>query len=316
MAETPTSTSTTVPAPGDVGAADGVAPPPDATAPDRAAGPLRSGPGNPERSPAAPTDAETEAADARSDRRERVGVVLGRIGVGVAFLALWEAVSGPVWDEFFLSKPSLIAARFLELAGEGELWTDLRVTMTETAIGLVVGMTAGVALGLFVATSPRVGRWIYPYLIALYSLPRVALAPLFIVWFGIGLTSKVMMVVTMVLFVAFYNVHEGVKNIDSDLVDMSRSFRASRLQTLRTVIVPSITPWLLTALRLAIGLGLIGAVIAELVGASDGLGHYIKQSANLFDTTGVFTGLVVITGIAMILEQGVAAVERRLLRHR
>lgn len=313
MAETPTSTSTstTVPGPQDTAAADGVAPPAgrggDPRALPRALG---------DRPAATTLDAETEAADVRADRRQRLGLIAGRVGVGVAFLALWEAVSGRVWDEFFLSKPSAIVARFVELAASGQLWNDLRVTMMETGIGLVIGMTVGVLLGLFVASSTHAGRWIYPYLIALYSLPRVALAPLFIVWFGIGLASKVIMVVTMVVFVAFYNVHEGVKNIDQDLIDMSRSFRSSRLKTLRTVIIPSITPWLLTALRLAIGLGLIGAVIAELVGASEGLGHYIKQSANLFDTTGVFTGLVVITGVAMILEQGVAAVERRLLRHR
>jgi NitT/TauT family transport system permease protein len=240
----------------------------------------------------------------------------GRIAVGVAFIVAWELASGRLWDEFSISKPSAIAGRLRELSASGELWDHLQVTMTETLIGLVIGMAGGIVLGLLIATSKRIGQLFYPYIIALYSLPRVALAPLFIVWFGIGLTAKVVMVVTMVLFVAFYNTYEGVRNIDKDLLDMARSMRRGRLETLRWVILPSITPWLLTSLRLSIGLGLIGAVISELVAATEGLGYYIKLSSNLFDTTGVFAGLIVITLVAMVLEQLVVLLERRVLRYR
>ena len=240
----------------------------------------------------------------------------GRIAVGVAFIVAWELASGRLWDEFSISKPSAIGGRLRELSASGELWDHLQVTMTETLLGLVIGMAGGILLGLLIATSKRIGQLFYPYIIALYSLPRVALAPLFIVWFGIGLTAKVVMVVTMVLFVAFYNTYEGVRNIDKDLLDMARSMRRGRLETLRWVILPSITPWLLTSLRLSIGLGLIGAVISELVAATEGLGYYIKLSSNLFDTTGVFAGLIVITLVAMVLEQLVVLLERRVLRYR
>ena len=248
--------------------------------------------------------------------RDRAFLYGGRLAVGLAFLAAWELASGRVWDEFSISKPSAIAGRLRELSASGELWDHLQVTMTETLIGLVIGMAGGIVLGLLIATSKRIGQLFYPYIIALYSLPRVALAPLFIVWFGIGLTAKVVMVVTMVLFVAFYNTYEGVRNIDKDLLDMARSMRRGRLETLRWVILPSITPWLLTSLRLSIGLGLIGAVISELVAATEGLGYYIKLSSNLFDTTGVFAGLIVITLVAMVLEQLVVLLERRVLRYR
>ena len=248
--------------------------------------------------------------------RDRAFLYGGRLAVGLAFLAAWELASGRVWDEFSISKPSAIGGRLRELSASGELWDHLQVTMTETLVGLVIGMAGGIVLGLLIATSKRIGQLFYPYIIALYSLPRVALAPLFIVWFGIGLTAKVVMVVTMVLFVAFYNTYEGVRNIDKDLLDMARSMRRGRLETLRWVILPSITPWLLTSLRLSIGLGLIGAVISELVAATEGLGYYIKLSSNLFDTTGVFAGLIVITLVAMVLEQLVVLLERRVLRYR
>jgi NitT/TauT family transport system permease protein len=246
----------------------------------------------------------------------RAWLYLGRLAIGIVILVSWELSSGRVWSEFSVSKPSKIAERIGELASSGELWTHTRVTMTETLLGLVIGLLGGVVLGLVVAGSGRVGQLILPYVMALYSLPRVALAPLFIVWFGIGLSAKVVMVVTMVLFVAFYNTYEGVRNIDRDLLEMSRSMRAPWHQRLRWVILPSITPWLLTSLRLAIGLALIGAVISELVAASKGLGYYIKLSSNLFDTTGVFAGLMVVTFIAVVLEQLVVLIEKRVLRYR
>ncbi|MGE2716323.1 ABC transporter permease [Mycolicibacterium litorale] len=258
----------------------------------------------------------SDAADRRADRRERLVIVAGQIGLGLLFLAVWQIASGRWVDEFFLSKPSLIIARILELAQSGELWLHLRATLLETGIGLMIGLPLGVVLGITVATSKIVGRWIYPYVIAMYSLPRVALAPLFIVWFGLGLFSKVMMVVTMVVFVAFYNVYQGVKSIDQDLLDMVKSYRGSRWTMLRWVMLPSISAWMLTALRLGIGLGLIGAIIAELIGSSVGLGYYIKLSSNLFDTTGVFAGLFVVMIIAMLLEQVVALTERKVLRYR
>ncbi|MDQ6526504.1 ABC transporter permease [Nocardioides sp. LHD-245] len=261
-------------------------------------------------------DTVADAVDRRADRRERLVIVAGQVGIGVGFLAVWQLVSGLWIDRFFISEPSLIAERIVDLAASGELWMHLRVTVIETGIGLAIGLPAGVILGIAVATSRIAGRWVYPYIIALYSLPRVALAPLFIVWFGIGLFSKVMMVVTMVLFVAFYNVYQGVKSIDRDLLDMTKSYRASRWITLRWVMLPAIGAWMLTALRLAIGLGLIGAIIAELIGSSVGIGYYIKLSSNLFDTTGVMTGLLVITVLAMLLEQVVAFIEKRVLRYR
>lgn len=262
------------------------------------------------------SDAAQERADQRADRRHALVVRSGQIGVGVVFLLAWELASGRLLDEFFVSKPSLIAGRIVELAIDGELWGHLGVTMLETGLGLAVGLPLGIVLGIVLALSTTYGQWFYPYVIALYSLPRVALAPLFIVWFGIGLFSKVIMVVTMVVFVAFYNVYQGVKSIDPDPLEMAKSYRASRWAVLRWVLLPAIGPWMFTATRLAIGLALIGAVIAEIIGASVGLGYYIRLSSNLFDTTGVFAGIIVVTVVAMVLEQFVVVLEKHVLRYR
>ena len=263
---------------------------------------------------ASPDSAQDER-DRRRDRRHRWTVHGGQIVVGLVVLVLWQ-VAGQIFGAFTLSSPWLIVQRIVELVSGGTLWPDLSTTLIETFAGLAIGMVAGVAVGVLIASSDTAGRWFYPYIMALYSLPRVALAPLFIVWFGIGLESKIFMVVTMVVFVAFYNTYQGMRSIDPDLLEMMRSFRASWTARLRWVILPAIAPWILTSLRLSIALALIGAVIAELVGASQGLGYYMGYAANVLDTTGVFAGLVIITVIAMIAEQIVALIERRTLRHR
>ena len=240
----------------------------------------------------------------------------GRIVIGILVFGLWELLSGLVINQFWFSKPSLIAARIIELAISGELWYHLGATLQECMSGIVIGMVVGTLLGVLAAFGGIVDKWLHPYVMALYSLPRVALAPLFIVWFGIGLFSKVIMVVAMVIFVAFYNSYEGIRNIDHSLLDMMKTHKANKLTLLRWVIFPSITVWIFTSLRLNIGMALIGSVIAEMVGANRGLGYYITYSSGMLDTTGIFTGLVLIMIIAIVLEQIIVQFERRLLRYR
>jgi NitT/TauT family transport system permease protein len=228
----------------------------------------------------------------------------------------WELTSGRWYNDFWISRPSAILARLGELAVSGDLWFNLQTTLEETLVGLAIGIVVGTALGVGLASAPRLSDWVYPYIMALYSLPKVALAPLFVVWFGIGLPSKVLMVTSLVIFVAFYNAYEGVRNIDPDLLDMMKTFRAKRSATLAWVVLPSIAVWVFTSMRLGIGLALIGSVIAELVGANRGIGYYITKSAGTLDTTGIFAGLFVIMIVAIALEAIVLAGERRLLRYR
>lgn len=251
-------------------------------------------------------------ADRRDERRRRVVIVGGRVAIAVLVLAAWQASSDRIFPSFYVSSPLAIAQRLVSLIRTGELWPHLGQTLVEVALGMSIGVPLGAVLGIALGSSVLLGGWLLPYMMALYSLPRVVLAPLFIIWFGVGLLSKVTMVVTMVVFVVFYNVYQGVKQIDRDLLDVARSLRATRLQTLRWVVIPSLVPWLITGVRLSIGIALIGAVIAELIAASEGLGYYIKYSSNLLDVTGVFAGLAVITAVAIALDQLLKTLERRI----
>lgn len=248
--------------------------------------------------------------------RERFTTWSGRIVVGVILIGLWEVLSGRLFNEFWVSKPSAILTRIYEMAVSGDLWFHVGFTLQEALTGLVIGMVIGTLFGILLALSGKLDKWLSPYIMALYSLPRVALAPLFVVWFGIGMTSKIIMVVAMVVFVAFYNAYEGIKNMDHDLLDMMKTLKASKLKILTWVILPSITVWILNSLRLNIGMALIGAVIAELVGSNQGLGYYITYASSLLDTTGVFAGLFLIMCIAVILEQFIGQLEKRLLKYR
>jgi NitT/TauT family transport system permease protein len=256
-------------------------------------------------------DEATSNADRQEQRRRRATVVLGRTAIAVFVLGAWELSSDTLFPSFYVSSPTAIAGRLVDLIRSGELWPHLGQTLIEVALGMAIGVPLGAVFGILLGMSATLGGWLLPYMMALYSLPRVVLAPLFIIWFGVGLISKVTMVVTMVVFVVFYNVYQGVRQIDDDLVDVARSLRASRAQTLRWIVVPALVPWLITGVRLSIGIALIGAVIAELIAASQGLGYYIKYSSNLLDVTGVFAGLAVITLVALALEQLLKLVERR-----
>jgi len=259
------------------------------------------------------TSEELSAQDRRDARRRRLVVVGGRIAIAVLVVGAWQLSSDRFVRSFYVSSPLAIAERLVDLVRSGELWPHLTQTLVEVGLGMAIGVPLGAVLGIALGSSVLLGGWLLPYMMALYSLPRVVLAPLFIIWFGVGLLSKVTMVVTMVLFVVFYNVYQGVQQIDRDLVDVARSLRANRAQTLRWIVLPSLVPWLITGLRLSIGIALIGAVIAELIAASEGLGYYIKYSSNLLDVTGVFAGLAVITVVAIALDQLLKALERRVI---
>jgi NitT/TauT family transport system permease protein len=243
-------------------------------------------------------------------------IILGRILTGVIVLSLWQGLSGSVIKETWISQPSLIIKRLIKMTMDGSLWFHLSITLEEMLIGLIVGMVVGTALGIVMANSGKVQHYFSPYIMALSSLPRAALAPLFVVWFGIGLYSKILMVVMMVVFVAYYNAYEGIRNIDNDLIQMMNSYKATRMQKLRWLILPSIAPWVMNSLRLGIGTSAIGAVIAEMVGANRGVGYYINYASALIDTTGIFAGLFVIMIVAVILDQIIVLIEKSIFKYR
>lgn len=234
----------------------------------------------------------------------------------LVWLAIWEIASRTVIDPFWLSRPSLIAIRLYELGASGILFVHLATTLWQAFIGLLLGMVAGVAAGILLAAYPRLAEMVDPFLMGLYSLPRIALAPLFVIWFGIGLVSKVMMVFSLVVFIFILNVCQGLSEVDRDLINLMRTMRAPRSYIVRRVQIPAVLPWILAALRISVGLALIGSVLGELLGANRGLGWYIEFSGGRLDTTGVFTGLVALMIVAMLINEGVKYIERRLLPFR
>lgn len=237
-------------------------------------------------------------------------------GLILVLLALWEAASWTVLNPFWSSRPSLILQRLWTLALSGELWVHCSITLQEAGAGLLLGALVGVPLGIALARAPRTAKVVEPVVMGLYGLPRVALAPLFILWFGIGLLSKIMMAFTMVVFIFMLNVMEGIRTIDPDHLDLMRAMRAGRFYLVRRVLLPAVTPWILASFRIGVGLALIGAVVGELIGANRGLGWYVEKSGGQLDTTGVFTGLVVLMILAMLANQIIGFVERRVVKWR
>lgn len=261
-------------------------------------------------------DIAAPAAGKAASRKWRVPMTVQRILLIVGLFALWEIGSLVSDGEFWVSRPTLIFERLVQMIQSGELFKHLTATIVEAGAGLILAGLVGIPLGIVLECFPHVGKLIEPVVMGLYGLPRVALAPLFILWVGIGLGSKVLMSFSMVIFVFLMNVSEGVRSVDKDMLDLMSTMRASRSFVSRMVILPAIVPWILTATRIGIGLSLIGAVVAELIGSNRGLGWYIEKSGGRLDTTGVFTGLIVLMALAMAANFLIVAAERRLLRWR
>lgn len=248
-------------------------------------------------------------------RRKR-NILIGRLVLGVVFLGFWELGSGTLFNTFWMSKPSLIFQRIFEMTLDGDLWFHLAATLKEIVIGLTIGMAGGVILAIVLSYSGIFQHWIEPYILALFSLPKASLAPLFVIWFGIGLLSKVLMVVMMVVFVVFYNIYQGIKSIDPNLTDMMKTFRAKPVKWLQWVILPALSTWIINCLRISIGNATVGAVIAEMIGASRGVGYYITYSSSTLDTTGTFAGLTIIMVVALGLGQLVGLLEKKVVGHK
>lgn len=231
-------------------------------------------------------------------------------------LGAWELTARLWVDPFWISQPSDVFPRLWDLANSGQLFDDTYTTVQEAFLGLVLGVVVGVAAGLLLARFQTMLRVLDPYIFGLYSLPRVALAPLFIIWFGLGLTSKVMMAFSIVFFIVLIACLDGVKSIDQNLVDMMKTMKASRRTIRRKVLVPSLLPWIMSSVRISVGMALVGAVVGELIGSQAGLGHYVARSSGLFDTTGLFAGLVALIVVAVALNEIVAVIDRRLFKWR
>jgi NitT/TauT family transport system permease protein len=226
----------------------------------------------------------------------------------------WEAAAGTLFDITFTSRPSAIAERLAEWSADGTLWTHSWVTIQEIVYGFLLGAAAGAVVGFVLASLHLVYRVVDPFMMALYSIPKVALAPLFIVWFGIGMHMKVLLAAATVFFLVFLNTAAGVREVDRGLVDAVRLMGGTRRDIALKVVLPASMTGLLTGLKVAIPYAMIGAVIGELVASNQGLGYLINDAAAQFDTAGVFATLVVLSVIAGLLNVCVGLIGRRVNR--
>jgi len=239
-----------------------------------------------------------------------------------ALLFLWEALAGglhpslSLLDPFYSSSPSRIARELYVLFFQENILKDVLVTLGEAFSGLAMGIASGVALGLLFAYSDTVSSTLEPFLSALNSIPRPALAPLVIFWFGIGIFSKIFLAWSIVFFVIFYNTYLGIRSIDPDILNVMRVMGASRLQTMRIVILPSVASWIFAGLRLSVSYALIGAIIGEFVGATAGVGYQLIYAEGLLMSDRLYA-LVFVVGImgATVVEVA-KRIEGKLLRWR
>jgi NitT/TauT family transport system permease protein len=226
----------------------------------------------------------------------------------------WYLASRNVNFAFFFGQPIEVAkVIWAWFIGNGDIYPHLWVTLIETVLAFVIGTVTGLAVGLWLGLSRSASALLDPYITAANSMPRVILAPIFGMWFGLGIWSKVALAVTLVFFIVFFNVYQGVREVSTTLLDNARMLGASQRQLLRHVYIPSATSWVFSSLHTSVGLAFVGAVVGEYLGSASGVGYLILQAEGTLDVNTVFAGIVVLTIFALLLDGLVALIERRLL---
>ena len=252
----------------------------------------------------------------------------------VVSFAIWHFATRDAQAAFFFGEPLKVLSRIWQwfTVGAGtlevgmgdstwftlhfpaEIYPHLLVTLTETLLAFGIGTLLGLGIGLWLALSPVASAIFDPYIKAANSMPRVILAPIFAMWFGLGIWSKVALAVTLVFFIVFFNVYQGVKEVSSVVLANARMLGASQRQLLRHVYLPSATSWVFSSLHTSVGLAFVGAIVGEYLGSARGVGYLILQAEGSFDVNTVFAGILVLTGFALVLDTLVGLIERRLMK--
>lgn len=234
-----------------------------------------------------------------------------QIGLVALFLAAWEAAARTkTLDPFYVSSPGRIAKHVTIWINEGILFKHLWVTLSEAAVGLIAGMLLGLAFGFLFAASRRIDAVLQPFIGVLNALPRIAFAPLIILWFGLGFLSKVVIVVSLVFFVVFFNTYRGFKEVNPVLLKNACVLGAKKSQVIRHIYLPATMTWIFASLRLSVGYAVIAAIVGEYIGASAGIGFLIDNAQAMFDSTGVMAGLTVLTLTVAVIDFLVRRVEQ------
>jgi NitT/TauT family transport system permease protein len=240
----------------------------------------------------------------------------GRLVTVVVLFALWEVGGGRLFDTFYFSKPSLIAEAFAKEVVDPDFYRDLGTTMLELVIGYASGAAAGVVLGILLARWRYVARICDPFLLALNSVPRIAVAPMLIVWFGIGIASKVFLAATLVFFITFFNTLSGIRGVDKALCDVARVQGGSEWQIFTKVMMPHASAWILTGLKMSLPFALVGVIFGEFLVSSQGLGYRLNSYATQYNTSGAITMILIMMFLMMALTAVADRIDARILRWR
>ena len=247
-----------------------------------------------------------------------------QILVLVGFLAIWHVTTKPGLlppiyftnanqAAFFFGEPVKVFQRIITWFVSGEIYGHLWITLVETLLAFAIGAILGLVIGLWLALSDTASAILDPYIKALNSMPRVILAPIFAVWFGLGMWSKVALGVTLVFFIVFFNVYQGVREVSPTVLANARMLGASRRQLMTAIYIPSAMSWVFASLHNAVGLAFVGAVVGEYLGSARGVGYLILQAESTFDINTVFAGIIVLTAFALALDAAVGLIEKRLM---
>jgi NitT/TauT family transport system permease protein len=250
---------------------------------------------------------------------DRVRLTLLQILVAVVAIVLWHVLTTwPIFGHvilppFFFSNPVDVAQQIVAWFVSGVIWKHLWVTLSESILAFVIGSIGGVLVGFWFARQPRTAAVFDPYVKMVNALPRVVLAPIFTLWLGLGIWSKVALGVTLVFFIVFFNVYQGVKEVSPTVLANARMLGMNERQLMRHVYWPSALSWMFSSLHTSVGFAVVGAVVGEYLGSAAGLGYLIQQAEGIFDVAGVFAGMFVLATFVIVIDLIVSVVEKRLL---
>jgi NitT/TauT family transport system permease protein len=249
----------------------------------------------------------------------RVKLLSLQLVIAVFAVAAWQFLTTvPVGGvtllpPFFFSNPVDVAQRVVKWFAEGTIWKHLWITLSEAMLAFVIGSIGGVMIGFWFARQPRTAAVFDPYVKMINALPRVVLAPIFTLWFGLGIWSKVALGVTLVFFIVFFNVYQGVKEVSPTVLANARMLGMNDRQLMRHVYWPSALSWMFSSLHTSVGFAVVGAVVGEYLGSAAGLGYLIQQAEGVFDVAGVFAGMFVLAAFVIAIDWVVTLIENRLL---
>lgn len=250
---------------------------------------------------------------------KKLPLFLAQFSVAAVVVLIWHLFTAthlfgnPAKAKFFFATPGDVVLRVYQWFVGGTIWYHLGITLLEALLAFTIGAVSGIMIGFWFARKPLLAAIFDPYIKAANALPRIVLAPIFALWFGLGIWSKVALGISLVFFIVFFNVYQGTKEANQTVLANARMLGMNERELLRNVYWPSALSWMFSSLHTAIGFAVVGAVVGEYLGSSAGLGYLIQQAEGVFDVTGVFAGMFVLMAFVLLLDRGVSIIEDRLL---